>query len=105
MDMQMYQEAFGASDKTTLAMQDAIAKWFSLYYDSTATKVSDPSQRIPYTLVNKLMKTVFSEYAVTAGNPNLQKLLDGLTGISKEKNSSSQPSGTRTLRRFSGLAR
>lgn len=84
MDMQIYQEAFGASDKTTSAMRDAVAKWFSLYYDSDITKASDPSQRIAYTLVNKLMKTVFSEYSVTAGNPHLQSLLDGLTGISKQ---------------------
>ena len=83
MDMQIYQEAFGASDKTTSAMRDAIAKWFSLYYDSEITATSDPSQRLPYTLVNKLMKTVFSEYAVTAGDPHLQGVLDGLTGISK----------------------
>jgi len=84
MNMQIYQAAFGAPDKTTFAMRDAVAKWFSLYYDSEITKTSDPSQRIAYTVVNKLMKTVFSEYAVTAGNPNLQALLDGLTGISKE---------------------
>ena len=84
MNMQIYQAAFGAPDKTTFAMRDAVEKWFSLYYDSEITKTSDPSQRIAYTVVNKLMKTVFSEYAVTAGNPNLQALLDGLTGISKE---------------------
>lgn len=84
MNMQIYQEAFGASDKTTSRMQDAIGKWFSLYYDSDITSQSDPSQRIAYTVVNKLMKTVFSEYAVTAGNPALQAVLDGLTGVSKE---------------------
>ena len=82
--MYQYQEAFGASDKTTSRMQDAIGKWFSLYYDSDITSQSDPSQRIAYTVVNKLMKTVFSEYAVTAGDPALQAVLDGLTGVSKE---------------------
>ena len=84
MNMYQYQEAFGASDKTTSAMRDALQKWFSLYYDSDITKTSDPSQRIPYTLVNKLMKTVFSEYGATAGDANLQALLDSLAGVSRE---------------------
>lgn len=84
MGIYAYQEAFGASDKTTSAMRQALEKWFSLYYDSEITSLSDPSQRIAYTLVNKLMKTVFSEYAVTAGEPALQSLLDSLTGVSRE---------------------
>jgi len=82
--MYQYQEAFGASDKTTSAMRDAVAKWFSLYYDSHITSASDPSQRIAYTVVNKLVKTVFSEYGVTAANVNLQQLLDSLTGVSRQ---------------------
>ena len=48
-----YEAKFGASDKTTKAMKAAIADWFSLYYGDARTG-SDPSQRIAYTVVNKL---------------------------------------------------
>ena len=57
-----YESAFGTEDKTSRAMRDAIEEWFSLYYDSDATGDSDPCQRIGYTVVSKLVKTVFGEY-------------------------------------------
>lgn len=71
MDIYSCQEAFGAKDRTSRAMQDAIADWFSLYYGSAVENGRDPCQRIAYTVVSKLVKTVFGEYAVAA---------DGLTG-------------------------
>lgn len=58
------QEAFGALDVTSRAMQKAIGEWFSLYYRDTVEDGEDPCQRIAYTLVNKLVRSVFSEYAV-----------------------------------------
>lgn len=57
-----YQQAFGAWDKTTEAMRKAIDSWFSLYYRAEVTIESDPCQRIPYTVVNKVVKAVFGEY-------------------------------------------
>lgn len=58
------QEAFGAWDKTSRAMQKAIGEWFTLYYRDTVEDGEDPCQRIAYTLVNKLVRSVFSEYKV-----------------------------------------
>ena len=57
-----YQQAFGAWDKTTLAMEAAIRDWYDLYYRSRPEDKSDPSQRIAYTVVHKLVRAVFSEY-------------------------------------------
>ena len=58
-----YESAFGTEDKTSSAMRKAIEEWFSLYYGQTD---GDPSQRIAYTVVSKLVKTVFGEYLVAA---------------------------------------
>ena len=57
-----YQQAFGAWDRTTEAMNAAIREWFDLYYRSRGEEGSDPNQRIAYTVVHKLVKAVFSEY-------------------------------------------
>jgi hypothetical protein len=60
MDIYSCQEAFGASDKTTSAMRDAIGQWFSLYYRSGVENGEDPCQRIAYTVVSKLVRTAFA---------------------------------------------
>ena len=73
-----YQEAFGAWDRTTGAMRKAIREWFELYYQSEATADSDPCQRIPYTVVTKLVKTIFGEYKVSAKSPAVQQIADQL---------------------------
>ena len=65
MDIYSCQEAFGVSDKTTAAMRSAIENWFDLYYRDTPENGEDPCQRIAYTVVNKLVRTVFGEYAAT----------------------------------------
>lgn len=62
-----FAQAFGARDVTTAEMKTAIGEWFRLYYDKTATKDSDPCQQIPGVIVEKLTKTVFSEYVATPG--------------------------------------
>ena len=64
-----YEAAFGAGDKTSRAMRDAIDGWFRLYYDTDATTRSDPCQRVAYTVVNKLVKTVFGEYKASSDSP------------------------------------
>ena len=72
-----YEAKFGASDKTTKAMKAAIADWFGLYYGDAQTG-SDPSQRIAYTVVNKLVKAMFAEYSAVAGEGSYQHLVDAL---------------------------
>ena len=72
-----YEAKFGASDKTTKAMKTAIADWFGLYYGDARTGC-DPSQRIAYTVVNKLVKAMFAEYSAVAGDGSYQHLVDAL---------------------------
>ncbi len=60
-----YALAFQAVDITSKEMRNAICEWYDLYFQRTADKNEDPCQRIPYTIVQKLTKTVFSEYAAT----------------------------------------
>ena len=79
-----YEEKFGSTDKTTKAMKAAIGDWFSLYYGAEADKDQDPSQRIAYTVVNKLVKAMFSEYTATAADGSCQRLVDGLDERRKE---------------------
>ena len=73
-----YEQAFGALDKTSKAMRNAIQRWFAMYYDGTATDSADTCQRIPYTVVNKLVKAVFGEYKATAETPLGQSILKNL---------------------------
>lgn len=55
-------EAFGCGDITTGQMKDAIRGWFDLFFQREQTSNEDPSQRLPYTIVNKLTKACFAEY-------------------------------------------
>lgn len=73
-----YQQAFGAYDKTTEAMQKAMGHWLKLYYRADKTKESDPSQRIAYTVVQKLLRTVFSEYSISCDSKFYGGVLDKL---------------------------
>ena len=73
-----YEARFGASDKTTKAMKTAIEDWFDLYYRADTETDRDPSQRIAYTVVNKLVKAVFSEYTAQANDGSYQHLVDEL---------------------------
>ena len=75
MSIYRYEQAFGAWDKTSQSMRKAIDRWFSMYYDGAANEESDPCQRIGYTVVNKLVKTVFGEYKASAGTPFGEMLL------------------------------
>ena len=75
--------AFGASDKTSQAMRKAIDSWFSAYYGA-ADDSCDPCQRIPYTLVSKLAKTVFAEYSAASADPVLDTWLRRLDGVRQQ---------------------
>ena len=52
-----YQEAFGVDDGSSLAMKNAIAQWLQLYYGG------DGPLQLPYTIVRKLIRAIFAEYA------------------------------------------
>lgn len=78
MSIYSYEQAFGAWDKTTNTMRKAIERWFSMYYDGKADNQSDTCQRIPYTVVNKLVKTVFGEYKAASDTPFGQRVLSQL---------------------------
>ena len=71
-------EAFGVADITTQAMQAAIQDWYSLYYSDNVPKNENPCQQIPFTVVQKLNKTMFSEYSATSKDKYAQKILDEL---------------------------
>lgn len=70
--------AFRAVDITTPEMKCAIQKWYSMYYESMPSDDSDSCQRIPYTIVNKLTKTAFSEYTATSRDTFTQAVLEAV---------------------------
>lgn len=84
MSIYKYEAAFGAADKTSRAMRTAIRDWFRLYYQQTADQQSNPCQRIAYTVVNKLTKTVFGEYTLQARDPVVGQWLKCLDNGKKE---------------------
>ena len=61
-NIQSFEEAFKVKSITSQDMKAAISDWFWLYYNRIPTDTEDPCQRMAYTVVNKLTKTVFSEY-------------------------------------------
>ena len=79
-----YEARFGAADKTTKAMKTAIEDWFDLYYLADSQTDRDPCQRIAYTVVNKLVKAIFSEYTATAGEEGYQHLVEELDRSRKQ---------------------
>ena len=63
MNIYRYETAFGASDKTSRAMRQAIEDWQKTYY---GTGTGDTCQRIGYAIVNKIIGAMFGEYKLTA---------------------------------------
>ena len=58
MSIYQYETAFGAVDKTSRKMRQAMQDWEEIYY---GTGEGDPCQRIGYTVVGKLVSAVFGE--------------------------------------------
>lgn len=79
-----YALAFKANDITTDKMRAAIPEWFELYYQERPDKGEDPCQRIPYTIVRKLTKTIFAEYEATSKDTYADGILASLTKKSAE---------------------
>lgn len=73
-----YEKALGAVDITSEAMAAARQSWLSLYYNTEATDTSDPCQRIAYTVVQKLVRSVFAEYNASCESEFYNKVLAGL---------------------------
>lgn len=84
MNIYSYQEAFGASDKTSRAMRRAIEEWFGMYFQQDADDTADPCQRIAYTVVNKITKAVFSEYQADCKDEAVKQWLKALQQRQKE---------------------
>lgn len=79
-----FEQAFHCKDSTSQYMKAAISDWFFLYYNNEPTEKEDPSQRLPFTVVNKLTKTVFSEYEAKSKNVFADALLTCLCRHKKE---------------------
>lgn len=75
---QSYQDAFRAQDITSQWMRKAIQDWYDLYYWQERTDQEDPCQQIPYTIVRRLSKAVFSEYAATSKDAFVSGILASL---------------------------
>lgn len=78
MDILSCQEAFGAGDITTAAMGRAIAQWFDLYYRADTKNGEDPCQRIAYTAVSRVVRTVFAEYGFRCDDPFGKRIMEAL---------------------------
>ena len=76
-----YEDAFGASDCSSVAMKQAIEEWFRLFYRDIPDGKEDPCQRIPYTVINKIVKTAFGEYRVSAADDFASGILKSLDKI------------------------
>ena len=63
MNIYRYEAAFGASDKTSRAMRQAMEDWQKTYY---GTGAGDPCQRIGYAIVSKIIGAMFGEYKLSA---------------------------------------
>lgn len=79
-----YASAFKAVDVTSEDMRLAIAEWHELYYRDEHSNEEDPSQQIPYTIVRKLTKTVFSELNIITKKPFEDALLKELSEVSEQ---------------------
>lgn len=78
MGIYSYEEAFGAADKTSRPMRRAIGDWFRAYYGGAEDPEADPCQRVAYTVVNKLVRTVFGEYQAASADAFCQEVLKAL---------------------------
>lgn len=84
MSIYRYEQAFQAADKTTKAMRNAIDKWLSLYYQRAKDATTDPCQQVAYTVVAKLLRAVFGEYAASATEEKTRLVLQALNEVRRE---------------------
>ncbi len=84
MSIYQYEEAFGAWDKTSKQMRSALELWEDLYYRQEATESYDPCQRIAYSVVSKLVRSVFAEYQVSTEDAFCQQASQELNKKSRQ---------------------
>ncbi len=84
MNIYAYESAFGDRDVTSRAMRKAVEDWFAAYYDAHTSPNRDPSQRVAYAIVNKLVKTVFGEYLPSVQGSFSLNVLQALDQRKKE---------------------
>ena len=73
-----YEAAFRSVDTTSREMKTAIRKWYDLYFQAVSNEDTDSCQKIPYTIVRKLTKTAFPEYAASSKDEFVSGILDAL---------------------------
>lgn len=78
-----FEQAFNVKDITSTQVSTAISDCFNLYFGAVEKK-EDNSQRIPVLIVNKLYKTIFSEYKVNADGDFATELIQRLDKIKKK---------------------
>ena len=80
------EEVFRQKDLTSAEMRTAILSWYKAYFGAEPDEKADPCQRLPVMIVNKLYKTVFSEYTATVSGAQaavLQSLVHRLDSCRK----------------------
>lgn len=78
-----FEQAFNVKNITPSQVTTAITDCFNLYF-GTCEKNEDNSQRIPVLIVNKLYKTIFSEYKVNADGDFATDLIEKLDKVKKK---------------------
>lgn len=76
------QEAFKEPDITSEAMKRNIDDCYFLFYDGM-NNTEDGCMNIPATIINKLVKTTFSEYSARTDNDGINNVLKKLNKIKK----------------------
>ncbi|MEG0944846.1 MAG: hypothetical protein RSF86_14565, partial [Angelakisella sp.] len=77
-----FEEVYKEKDVTSGRMKSAIKRWFDLYFEGDTPEKEDDCQRLPVLIVNKLVKTTFSEYVANVTGKG-QKA-DFITGLLSE---------------------
>lgn len=80
------EEVFRQKDLTSAEMRTAILAWYKAYFGAEPDEKADPCQRLPVMIVNKLYKTIFSEYTATVSGAQaamLQSLVHRLDSCRK----------------------
>lgn len=81
MDIYDYEGAFGAADLTSDAMRKALEHWYRLYYGKDSQ--GDPCQKVAYTVVTKLLRSLFGEYTATGTTAFGRKVLRAVEQVRK----------------------
>lgn len=76
-----FEDAFRARDITTPEMREGIKSWLNMYFSAEQSKDVDDCQRLPVVIVNKLAKTMFSEYEASGDGDFAAKLLSALDKV------------------------